>query len=81
MQLKRISMSVRTTVSIEDDLLKLLKLKAVETSRSVSDLLNELIKESFREDSEDLKAFYEREKEDSISFEAFLKELEADGRL
>ena len=81
MQSKRISMSVRTTVSIEDDLLKLLKLKAVETSRSVSDLLNELIKESFREDSEDLKAFDAREKEDSISFEAFLKELEADGRL
>ncbi len=47
-------MSTRTTVSLEDDLLKLLKLKAVETSTSVSTLLNTILSDAFREDGDDL---------------------------
>lgn len=74
-------MSVRTTVTFEDDLLKLLKLKAVETSHSVSELVNGIILDAFREDSEDLKVFEERKNEKSISFESFLKQLETDGKL
>ncbi len=74
-------MSVRTTISLEDDLLKLLKLKAVETSTSVSALLNEILHDAFCDDSNDLHAFKEREKESSISFESFLLELKSDGRL
>jgi hypothetical protein len=74
-------MSVRTTVTFDEDLLKLLKLKAVETSHSVSELINEIVRDAFREDSEDLKAFEERKDEDSISFEAFLQKLKDDGKL
>ena len=74
-------MSVRTTVTFDDDILKLLKLKAIETSHSVSELINELVIDSFREDSEDLKIFDERKNEESISFESFMKKLEADGKL
>ena len=74
-------MSVRTTISFEEDILKLLKLKAVETSSSVSDLLNSIVIDAFREDREDLKAFDERKHEGAISFETFLKQLEADGKL
>ena len=74
-------MSVRTTVTFDDDILKLLKLKAIETSHSVSELINELVIDSFREDSEDLKVFEERKNEESISFEGFMKKLEADGKL
>ena len=74
-------MSTRTTVTFDDDLLKLLKLKAVETSHSVSELLNDIVLDAFREDSEDLKAFDERKNEESVSFESFLKKLEADGKL
>ncbi len=74
-------MSIRTTVTFEDDILKLLKLKAVETSYSVSELINELIIDSFREDSDDLKIFEERRDEETISFDSFLKKLEADGKL
>ncbi|PHS41709.1 MAG: CopG family transcriptional regulator [Sulfurovum sp.] len=74
-------MSVRTTVTFEEDILKLLKLKAVETSHSVSQLINALVIDSFREDSQDLKVFEERKDEESISFESFMKKLEADGKL
>ena len=74
-------MSVRTTIAFEEDILKLLKLKAVETSNSVSGLLNSIVLDAFREDSEDLRAFDERKDEETISFESFLKQLEADGKL
>jgi len=74
-------MSIRTTITFDEDILKLLKLKAVETSHSVSELLNELVIDSFREDSDDLKVFDERKDEENISFESFMKKLEADGKL
>jgi predicted CopG family antitoxin len=79
--MKGVYMSVRTTVTFDEDILKLLKLKAVETSRSVSDLINELTIDAFREDSEDLRLFEERKDEESISFESFMKQLESDGKL
>ena len=74
-------MSTRTTVSLEDDLLKLLKLKAVETSTSVSTLLNTILSDAFREDGDDLEVFISREKEPSVSFESFLQELRSENRL
>ena len=78
---KGVYVSVRTTITFDEDILKLLKLKAVETSRSVSDLINELTIDAFREDSEDLRLFEERKDEESISFESFMKQLESDGKL
>jgi len=74
-------MSIRTTITFDEDILKLLKLKAVETSNSVSGLINTLVIDSFREDSSDLKVFEERKNEESISFESFMTKLEADGKL
>jgi predicted DNA-binding ribbon-helix-helix protein len=74
-------MSARTTVTLEDELLKLLKLKAIETSSTVSALINEVLYDAFREDSDDLTAFKERENEATLSFESFLEEIKADGRL
>jgi len=74
-------MSIRTTVTFDNDILKLLKLKALETSHSVSELVNALVLDAFREDNEDLKVFEERKNEPSLSFEGFMKKLEADGKL
>ena len=74
-------MSIRTTVTFDNDILKLLKLKALETSHSVSELVNALVLDAFREDNEDLKVFEERKNESSLSFESFMKKLEADGKL
>ncbi len=74
-------MSVRTTVTLDDDLLKLLKLKAIETSQSTSDLINALIRDAFCEDADDLEAFEKRKNEETISFETLLKRLRNDGKL
>jgi hypothetical protein len=78
---KEMHMSVRTTITLDEDILKLLKLKAVETSESLSSLVNNIVVDAFREDSSDLKAFDERKNEESLSFESFLKQLETNGKL
>ncbi len=71
----------RATVYFEDDLHKALKLKAAEASSSVSDLVNQAIREALSEDLDDLQAFRDRECEPTMDFETFLKSLKSDGRL
>ena len=55
--------------------------KALETSRSVSDLVNDAVHYALAEDTEDLAAFEERVSEPLVSYETLLKELKANGRL
>lgn len=71
----------RATVYFDEDLHKALKIKAAEVSSSISDLVNEAIKESLSEDLEDLEAFREREKERTLDFEGYLKKMKTDGRI
>jgi len=71
----------RATIYFDPDLHKALRLKAVETSRSVSDLVNEAVRETLAEDAEDLAAFDERAGEPWISYEEMVKRLKRDGRL
>jgi len=71
----------RATVYFEDDLHKALKLKAAEASSSVSDLVNQAIREALSEDLDDLQAFRDRENEPTMDFETFLKSMKSDGRL
>jgi len=71
----------RATVYFDEELHKALKIKAAEASSSISDLVNEAIKESLAEDLEDLEAFRNREKEGTLDFEGFLKTMKADGRI
>jgi hypothetical protein len=58
-----------------------LRLKAAETDRSLSDLVNEAIKLSLAEDAEDLAAFEERASEPNLAFEAVVKELKKRGKI
>lgn len=71
----------RATIYLDPDLHKALRLKAVETSRSVSDLVNEAIRESLAEDAEDLEAFEARSSEPLISYDEMVKRLKKDGRI
>jgi hypothetical protein len=73
--------SVRSTLYLHPDLHKALRLKSAETHRSVSDLVNEAVREAFREDEEDIAALAERKQEKPISYEAFLAKLKADGTI
>jgi hypothetical protein len=71
----------RATIYFNPDLHKALRLKAVETSRSVSELVNEAVREALSEDAEDLLAFEERADETLISYEEMVKRLKKDGRI
>ena len=71
----------RATVYLDPELHKALKLKAVETSRSVSELVNDAVREALAEDAEDITAFEERAKEPSISYDEMIKRLKKDGRI
>ncbi|MBN1870001.1 MAG: CopG family transcriptional regulator [Candidatus Omnitrophica bacterium] len=76
-----IKFSKRATIYLDPDLHKILKFKAAETSRSVSDLVNDAVRHELTEDHEDLEAFKERASEQTISYEDLLKELKADGKI
>jgi predicted transcriptional regulator len=71
----------RATVYLDPELHKALRLKAVETSQSLSKLVNDAIKEALAVDAEDIAVFEERAKEPLISYEAMIKKLKKNGRI
>jgi len=71
----------RATVYLDPDLHKALRLKAAETSRSISELVNNAIREALAEDAEDIAAFEERVGEPLISYDEMVKRLKRDGRI
>ena len=73
--------SKRTTVYFDPALHRALRLKAAETDRSLSDLVNAAVRETLSEDSEDLEAFDSRGHEPNLSFEDVLKDLKRRGKL
>jgi hypothetical protein len=73
--------SKRTTVYLDPDLHKALRMKAVEISSTVSELVNDAVRGSLAEDAEDIAAFEERAKEPLISYDEMVKRLKQDGRL
>jgi predicted transcriptional regulator len=73
--------AMRATVYLDPELHKALRLKAAETTQSISKLVNDAIKESLAEDAEDIAAFEARAKEPLISYDAMIKRLKKDGRI
>ena len=71
----------RATVYLEPALHRALRLKSIETSRSMSELINDAVRAELTEDADDLAAFEARKNEPVITFEAFLKELKRNGTL
>jgi plasmid stability protein len=71
----------RFNVSLDPDLHKALRLKAVETSRSVQDLVNDAVREALAGDAEDLAAFAERAGEPVISCDEMVKILRRNDRI
>lgn len=73
--------SRRATVYFEPGLHRAVRLKAAHTNRSVSDIVNDAVRQALREDEEDLAAFEDRAAEPEMSYEALLKDLKAHGKL
>jgi predicted transcriptional regulator len=71
----------RATVYLDADLHRVLKLKAAETNRSVSELINEALRHELAEDQQDLQVFEDRLAEPTVSYASLLKELKRDGKI
>ncbi len=71
----------RSTVYFEPEIHRALRLKAAEADRSVSELVNDAVKESLAEDAEDLAAFQERARERGLKFEDVVKRLKKRGAI
>jgi len=73
--------SKRATVYFDPELHRALRLKAAETERSLSELVNEAVKLSLAEDAEDLAVFEERAREPNLMFENVVKDLKRRGKI
>jgi len=71
----------RATVYFDEDLHKALKLKAVESDSSISEIVNNAVRDSLDEDLGDLLEIKKRKNEGTISYEAFLKKLKSRGQI
>ncbi|MCK4983930.1 MAG: CopG family transcriptional regulator [Desulfobacterales bacterium] len=71
----------RATIYMDSELHRALRMKAAETSSSISEIVSNAVKLALAEDAEDLAAFEERAKEPLVSFEDVLKELKRNGRI
>jgi len=74
-------LSKRSTVYFEPDIHQALRMKAATAHISVSEVVNEAVRISLREDREDLRAFEERANEPTLSYEELLENLESHGKL
>ena len=75
------TLTKRATVYLDPTLHKALRLQSVETSRSVSELINDAVRDELAEDANDLAMFEARENEPSLGFEDFVKGLKLDGTI
>ena len=71
----------RTTVYLDSQLHRALRIKSAETEHSMSQLVEEAVRLSLAEDSLDLAAFRQRKKEPSLPFEDVLKKLRKNGKI
>ncbi len=75
------TLSKRSTIYLDPVLHQALRLKSLETSRSMSEIINEALREALAEDAEDISVFDERADESLISYEQMVKRLKKDGRI
>jgi len=75
------TLSKRSTIYLDPTLHHALRLKALETSCSMSKIINDALREALVEDANDLAVFEERAGEPIVSYEQMLKRLKQDGRI
>jgi len=75
------SSTKRSTVYFEPELHRALRLKAASTNRTVSEIVNEAVRQALREDQEDLAAIGDRVAEATITYEELLGDLKKHGRI
>lgn len=73
--------SKRATIYFDPDLHRAVRLKAVNTNQSISDVVNDSLRAMLSEDEEDLTAFEETASDALMTYEELLAKLKADGKI
>ena len=71
----------RAAVDFDPELHQTLSIKAAETQRSLSDLVNQAVRLSLAEDAADLATFEQRKDEPDLRFADVVGDLKSRGRL
>jgi plasmid stability protein len=71
----------RATVYFDPELHRAVRLKAVNTNQSISDVVNDSLRAMLSEDEEDLAAFDETASDPLMTYEELLARLKADGKI
>ena len=75
------NLSKRSTIYFDPSIHQALKVKSVTSSRSVSELVDEALRQLMNEDQEDLEAYAKRKDEPDISYEELLNDLKQHGKI
>jgi predicted transcriptional regulator len=71
----------RTTVYLDPELYRALRLRAAETDETISEMVNGALRQSLAEDAVDLEAFEVREGEPALDFATVVRDMKRRGRL
>jgi hypothetical protein len=75
------TISKRTTIYIDPQLHRALRIKSAEMDSSISELIEKAVKLSLAEDAIDLAAYQQRKGEPRLSFEEVVKKLRKNGQI
>ena len=75
------NLSKRSTIYFDSSIHQALKVKSVTSSRSVSELVDEALRQLMNEDQEDLEAYAQRKDEPDINYEELLNDLKQHGKI
>jgi plasmid stability protein len=71
----------RSTIYFDPDIHRALRLKAAATDRSISDVVNDAVRQTLSEDAADLEVFEKRRREPALDFEEVVLRLRRSGKL
>jgi plasmid stability protein len=71
----------RSTIYFDPDLHRALRLKAAASDRSISDVVNDAVRQTLSEDAADLEVFEKRRREPTLDFEEVVLRLRRSGKL
>ena len=75
------NLSKRATIYFDPSIHRVLKVKAAETSSSISEIIDKAMRRELLEDEEDLRAFKKRVAEPTISYDKFVEDLKKNGKI
>jgi plasmid stability protein len=71
----------RSTIYFDPEIHQALRMKAAAADKSISDIVNEAVRQTLSEDAADLEAFEKRRREPSLNFEDVVLRLRRSGKI